>query len=160
VYAVPAPELLRGTIESFQVPFFIDLAEHVTFEVPTRHENVLRRLPYVAVTVCETPETLENVTVTDPRAATVLTPVGLEGTGTVDVVVAPRDSSAVTRMVGDENVKPLASIRNVVPSDVTEVVETFEDPVESSMTDTLNCFVEAIFGPHRHCAVSCGMRAW
>jgi hypothetical protein len=157
---VPVPALLRGTIDSFHEPFLRDFAEQVTLEVVLRHERVLRRLPEVTVTVCETPDTRLNATVTEPRAVTMLTTVGLAGLATPGVVTEFRDSSAVTRMVGDENVKPLASMRNIEPSEVIEVVDTFDEPVESSMTDTLNCLVEVIFGPHRHCAVSWGMRAW
>jgi hypothetical protein len=160
VYAVPVPALFRGTIDSFHEPFLRDFAVQVTLEVALRHERVLRRLPEVTVTVCETPDTRFKTTVTEPRAMTVLTTVGLAGLATTGVTVEFRDSSAVTRMVGDENVKPLASMRKMEPSEVIEVVDTFDEPVESSMTETLNCFVDVILGPHRHCAVSWGIRAW
>lgn len=106
-------------------------------------------------------------TVTDPFDTATFAPVGLDGTDTAGAVaggvvsgVASIVSSATTRIVGEEKVNPLASIRNVLLSEVIEVVEVFATPVESSITDTSNCFVEAIFDPHRQRAVSSGMRAW
>jgi hypothetical protein len=163
VYADPYPAEFLCMIDNFHEPFVSPLTEHVTFVDEVVHASVLVVFPRTAVTLWVTDAGRAKTVVNAPRVVFTVTPVGFAGTATGAVPAgsgaAAASSVAVTRMVGEENVKPLALMLNVVLSAEMDVVDTFFAPVESSRTDTENCFVEVTFGPHRHCAVSSGMRA-
>ena len=152
-YGVPAPAELRGVTVTLHAPLVSLVAEHVTLVVEVLHAKVLEVRPSVAFAEYVTEATRVKDAESAPFDVDIRAPAGLDGRAEVGVPVdsvAVTDSSATTRIVGEENVKPLASMRKRLLSELMEVVETLDAPVESSMTDTLNCFVEVILGPQRH----------